>query len=123
LFALLLGNSSGDETKHSVILWSYQPAALSGILLSIKTMKKHIWLLPLLIILGAMFVAVEIKGSSSGRRKLDDFIRQFGLGQPDLDHVTDYLADQVWNRHARLIGRPSKTAHPFLVERIDWKSS
>ena len=29
-----------------------------------KTMKKLIWLLPLLIILGAMFVAVEIKGSS-----------------------------------------------------------
>ena len=30
-----------------------------------KTMKKLIWLLPLLIILGAMFVAVEIKGSSA----------------------------------------------------------
>ncbi len=29
-----------------------------------KTMKKLIWLLPLLIILGAMFVAVQIKGSS-----------------------------------------------------------
>jgi hypothetical protein len=29
-----------------------------------KTTKKLIWLLPLLIILGAMFVAAEIKGSS-----------------------------------------------------------
>jgi len=29
-----------------------------------KTMKKFIWLLPQLIILGAMLVAVEIKGSS-----------------------------------------------------------
>ena len=59
---------------------------------------------------------------SARRRKLDDFVRQFGLGQPDLDRVTDYLADQVWNRHARSIGRPWKTAHPFLVERIDWES-
>ena len=32
-----------------------------------KTMKKLIWLLPLLIILGAMLVAVEIKGSSPNR--------------------------------------------------------
>ena len=29
-----------------------------------KTMKKRIWLLPLLVILGAMPVAVEMKGSS-----------------------------------------------------------
>jgi hypothetical protein len=29
-----------------------------------KTMKKLLWLLPLLVILGAMLVAVEIKGSS-----------------------------------------------------------
>jgi hypothetical protein len=29
-----------------------------------KTMKKFIWLLPQLIILGTMLVAVEIKGSS-----------------------------------------------------------
>ena len=29
-----------------------------------KTMKKVIWLLPLLIILAALFVAVEIRGSS-----------------------------------------------------------
>jgi hypothetical protein len=29
-----------------------------------KTIKELIWLLPLLIILGAMFVAVEMKGSS-----------------------------------------------------------
>jgi hypothetical protein len=29
-----------------------------------KTKKRPIWLLPLLIILGAMFVAVEINGSS-----------------------------------------------------------
>ena len=57
------------------------------------------------------------------RRKRDDFVRQFGLGQPDLDHLIDYLADQVWNRHARSIRRPSKTAHPFLVERIEWESS
>ena len=62
---------------------------------------------------------IHMKPSSS-RRKLDDFLRQFGLGQPDLDRLTDYLADQVWNRHARSIGRPSKTAHPFLVERIEW---
>jgi len=60
---------------------------------------------------------------SSRRRKLDDFARQFGLGQPGLDHVTDYLADQIWYRHARSIGCPSKTAHPFLVERIEWESS
>jgi hypothetical protein len=40
------------------------PAAFYGTLPSIKTMKKLIWLLPLLIILGAMFVAVEIKGLS-----------------------------------------------------------
>ncbi len=38
--------------------------AFYGTLPSIKTMKKLIWLLLLLIILGAMFVAVEIKGSS-----------------------------------------------------------
>jgi len=31
---------------------------------SMKTMKKVIWLLPLLIILGTLFVAVEMKGSS-----------------------------------------------------------
>jgi len=36
----------------------------SGKLPSIKTMKKLIWLLPLLIILGAIFVAVEIKALS-----------------------------------------------------------
>jgi hypothetical protein len=60
---------------------------------------------------------------SSVSRKLDDFVGQFGLGQPDLDHLTDNLADQVWNRHACSIGRPSKTAHPFLVERIEWESS
>jgi hypothetical protein len=29
-----------------------------------KTMKKLLWVLPLLIILGAMLVAMEIKGSS-----------------------------------------------------------
>ena len=40
------------------------PAAFSGKLRPMKTMKKLIWSLPLLIILGAMFVAVEIKGSS-----------------------------------------------------------
>ena len=40
------------------------PAAFYGTLPSIKTMKKLIWLLPLLIILGAILVAVEIKGSS-----------------------------------------------------------
>jgi hypothetical protein len=44
--------------------WSCQPAAFSGILPSDKTIKKLIWLWPLLIILGAMLVAVEIKGSS-----------------------------------------------------------
>jgi len=43
---------------------SCHPAAFYGTLPSIKTMKKLIWLLLLLIILGAMFVAVEIKGSS-----------------------------------------------------------
>jgi hypothetical protein len=35
-----------------------------GTLPSMKTMKKLIWLMPQLIILGAMLVAVEIKGSS-----------------------------------------------------------
>jgi len=43
---------------------SCHPAAFYGTLPSIKTMKKLIWLLLLLIIPGAMFVAVEIKGSS-----------------------------------------------------------
>ena len=40
------------------------PTAFDGTLPSIKTMKKLIWLLLLLIIPGAMFVAVGIKGSS-----------------------------------------------------------
>jgi hypothetical protein len=40
------------------------PAAFYGTLPSIKTMKKLIWLLPLLIILGAMLVTVEMKGLS-----------------------------------------------------------
>lgn len=35
---------------------------LNRTLLSMKIMKKLIWQLPLLIILGAMFAAVEIKG-------------------------------------------------------------
>ena len=39
-------------------------ALFSGKLRPIKTMKKLIWLLPLSIILGAMFVAVEIKALS-----------------------------------------------------------
>jgi hypothetical protein len=47
-----------------VIRGSCQPTALSGILPSIKTMKKLIWLLPLLIILGAMLVTVEMKSQT-----------------------------------------------------------
>jgi len=39
-------------------------ASFYGTLPSMKTMKKLIWVLPLLIILGAMLVAVEMKGSS-----------------------------------------------------------
>ena len=39
-------------------------AGFYGTLASIKTMKKLIWLLPQLIILGTMLVAVEIKGAS-----------------------------------------------------------
>jgi hypothetical protein len=58
-----------------------------------------------------------------GRRKLDDLVRQFGLRYPSVDDLTEYLADQVGNRHARSIGRPSKTAHPLLVERVDRESS
>jgi hypothetical protein len=58
---------SGDETyglvtrRQNVACHS---AGFCGRLRSIKTMKKLIWLLPLLTILGAMVVAVETKGSS-----------------------------------------------------------
>jgi hypothetical protein len=41
-----------------------QSAAASGKLRSIKIMKKLIWLLPLLIILGTMLVAVEMKSQT-----------------------------------------------------------
>jgi hypothetical protein len=51
--------------------------------------------------------------------KLHDLVRQFGLRHPSVDHLSDYLADQVRNRDARSFGRLSKTAHPFLIERID----
>ena len=47
---------SGERACH--------PAAFYGTLLSIKTMKKLIWLLPLLIILGAMLVTVEMKSQT-----------------------------------------------------------
>ncbi len=42
---------------------SCHPAAFYRTPPSMKIMKKLIWLLPLLITLGAMLVAVEIKGS------------------------------------------------------------
>jgi len=45
------------------ILPACQYAAFSGRLPFMKTMKKLVWLLPLLIMLGTIFVAVEIKGS------------------------------------------------------------
>jgi len=40
---------------------------------SMKTMKEFIWLLPLRIVLGAMFVAVEIKGSSPSHEILINY--------------------------------------------------
>ena len=43
---------------------SCHPAAFYRTLRSIKTMKKLIWLLPLLIILGAMLVTVEMKSQT-----------------------------------------------------------
>ena len=57
-----------------------------------------------------------------GRRKLNDLVRQFGLRYPNVDHLTEYLADQVRNRHAHSIRRSSEAAHPFLVERIKRES-
>ena len=52
----------GDYLRR--VKMSCHHAAFYGKLPPIKTMKKLIWLLPLLIILMAMLVAVEIKGSS-----------------------------------------------------------
>ena len=49
---------SGERACH--------PAAFYGTLPSMKTMKKLIWLLPLLIILGAMLVTV-VKSSAQTR--------------------------------------------------------
>ena len=60
--------------------------------------------------------------TSSAGRKLHDLVWQFGLRYASVDHLTEYLAEQVWNRHADSIGRSSKVAHPFLIERIEWES-
>jgi hypothetical protein len=50
---------------------------------SIKTMKKLIWLFPLLISLGAMLVAIELKGSSPSREILISYGNLFDTsGRP-----------------------------------------
>ena len=59
---------------------------------------------------------------SCGCRKLHDFVRQFGLRYQGDDHLTEYLVNQVRNRHAHSIRRLSEAAHPFLVERIKRES-
>jgi hypothetical protein len=56
------------------------------------------------------------------RRKLHDLVRQFRLRYASVEYLSEYLADQVRNRHADSIGRSSKAAHPFLIERIEWES-
>jgi hypothetical protein len=55
--------------------------------------------------------------------ELQDLIRQFRLGQPSCDYLIGRVIDKVLNRHPRSIGRSSKAAHLFLIERIEWKSS
>ena len=59
---------------------------------------------------------------SCGCRKLHDFVRQFGLRYASVDYLTEYLVNQVRNRHAHSIRRLSEAAHPFLVERIKRES-
>jgi hypothetical protein len=55
-------------------------------------------------------------------RKPHDLIWQFRLGQPGYDYLIDRFIDKVLNRHPRPIGRSSKAAHLFLIERIERKS-
>ena len=52
-------------------------------------------------------------------RKLHDLVWQFSLRYANVDYLTDYLADQVRNRHANSIGRSSKAVHLLLIERIE----
>jgi hypothetical protein len=57
-------NSRQTGTRAPELLGACHPTAFYGTLPSIKTMKKLIWLLPLLIILGAMLVTVEMKSQT-----------------------------------------------------------
>ena len=62
------------------------------------------------------------RAARTHRMKLHDLVRQFSLRYASVEYLTEYLADQVRNRHADSIGRSSKALHPFLIERVEWES-